>query len=69
MVKRCPYCGTGIGATQGLCSTCHIGIAKYPEQNEVIIEAYVAAGLADLEVSLEHHAEFQTWLINHGGTS
>ncbi len=68
MQKRCPYCATKIADTQGLCSTCHTGIVKYPDQNQVIITAYVLAGFADLDHFLDRHNEFTSWLINHGGT-
>jgi hypothetical protein len=64
-MKVCPYCGTKIGRTQGLCSTCHIGVVQYPEQNQVIIDAYVAAGLVELGAWLERHADFNDWLIAH----
>ncbi len=64
MASVCPHCGTRIGKTQGLCSTCHIGIAKYPDQNQVIIDAYVARGLEQMDAYLERRAEFATWLTN-----
>lgn len=68
MARRCAYCDTKIGEVQRLCSTCNMGIAKYPEQNAVIVDAYLDAGFAELAAFLEHHADFHAWIIDHGGT-
>ncbi len=68
MARRCAHCGTKVGEKQRLCTTCHMGIDKYPDQNQVIIDAYLAAGLLELGDYLERRNAFTTWLINHGGT-
>lgn len=63
--RPCAYCGTLIGRDQGLCSTCLLGVSKYPAQNDVIIRAWVAAGLEQLAAYLERDAAFKTWLVLH----
>lgn len=61
----CPHCGTLIARDQGLCSTCMLGAVRYPEQNEIIIRAWIDAGHSHLEAFLTHHANFDRWLQLH----
>jgi hypothetical protein len=62
-VKTCAYCGTR--TSTDLCASCGLGIAKYPEQNPPILDAYIARGMQQIEASLRHHAEFDVWLATH----
>lgn len=62
----CAYCGMATSAD--LCGTCAIGVTSaYYESNSVIVEAYVKRGLEQLDAYRAHHADFETWLLNHPG--
>ena len=65
--KRCLHCGNRVGASQVLCSTCKLGVDKYPDQNPPIVTVYVQNGLAELEHLLSAHADFDAWLTIHEG--
>lgn len=52
--RPCAYCGTTIGVRHGLCAICLLGLIRYPDENQVIFDAYVADGLSELEAMLAH---------------
>ncbi len=60
MVLRCCHCGNR--ATAQLCTTCLLGITRYPDQNAVIFAAYVDLGLDELARCLELHTAFDLFL-------
>ncbi len=62
MRRCCVHCGNTVGETQRLCTTCKLGVTKYPEQNAVILAAYVGAGMVELDTFMEHHAAFAAYL-------
>lgn len=51
-------CQTLIGGEMVLCSSCSLGLSKYIDENDVIVQRYFARGLADMEPFLARHAEF-----------
>lgn len=65
-MSRCAYCAT---VTSGdLCGTCAVGLTSaYYECNSVIVVAYAAHGIAQIEESLARHAEFEAWLLHEDG--
>ncbi len=61
----CAYCAKPTQDGAGLCETCLLGITKYPDQNAVIVTAYVRRGIAQIDHVLEGHAKFQRWLTEN----
>lgn len=63
-MKTCPYCGTPV--SQEGCESCVTAMAKYWEQNQVIVDAYINAMVAEIYTFLAPRARFADWLSAHG---
>lgn len=57
----CAYCSAAVTSGADLCETCLLGITKYPEQNAVIVRAYVERGFFQMEHYLGRWAQFRRW--------
>ena len=51
-------CQTLISEGMVLCTSCTLGLSKYIDENDVIVQRYFARGFADMEQSLANHAAF-----------
>ncbi len=65
--RFCAYCSKASGE-EDLCDTCLQGIVRYPEQNQVIFDAYLKRGVAQFDHLLERHAEFAARYPDHHTT-
>lgn len=64
-------CQTAIPADELLCTSCHLTLAKYGDENPDLtaaIQAWARAHpVADVDALLAAHAAFDLWLITHEG--
>ncbi len=63
--RFCVYCSKEAIPGFSLCEVCLLGLATYPDQNEVIFRAYFDFGHAEIAATLKDHAAFQCWLTEH----
>lgn len=67
-MRACVYCSRTAVDGLWLCETCATGLEKYADQNKVIVDAYVSAGIAAVELRLIRQIEFDQWLAVHPPT-